>query len=73
MSERSASGSSNLALGREGKPRDKGLTYATDHLEILNKDLLEQTAEYIDYVKIGLSYPLLLDRIETARKNTVLS
>jgi len=62
MSERSASGPPNLALGREGKPRDKGLTFATDHLAILNKDLLEQTAEYIDYVKIGLSYPLLLDR-----------
>jgi phosphosulfolactate synthase len=54
--------SSSLPLAREGKPRDKGLTYATDHLHILNKELLEQTSEYIDQVKIGLSYPLLLDR-----------
>ncbi len=52
----------DLPLGREGKPRDKGLTYTTDHLRVLDKEVLEQTAEYVDQVKIGLSYPLLLDR-----------
>ncbi len=63
MSERTNNfGSTGLALEREGKPRDKGLTFATDRLETLNKELLEQTSEYVDYVKIGLSYPLLLDR-----------
>ncbi len=56
------SASSGLSLEREGKPRDKGVTYTNDRLNVLNKDLLEHAAEYIDYVKIGLSYPLLLDR-----------
>ena len=31
-------------------------------MEILNKDILSQSSEFIDSVKIGLSYPLLLDR-----------
>ncbi|MGI0091287.1 MAG: phosphosulfolactate synthase, partial [Nitrososphaerales archaeon] len=51
-----------VPLGREGKPRDKGLTFSTDRLSVLDKDLLVQTAEYTDYVKIGQSYPLLVDR-----------
>lgn len=29
---------------------------------VLNRELLDQVAEYVDQVKIGLSYPLLLDR-----------
>ena len=49
-------------FGREGKPRDKGVTLAIDRMELLNKDLLSQSSEFIDCVKIGLSYPLLLDR-----------
>jgi phosphosulfolactate synthase len=52
----------NIAVSREGKPRDKGLTYAYDHFELLNEDLLENIAEYVDCVKIGLSLPLILDR-----------
>jgi phosphosulfolactate synthase len=31
-------------------------------MRVLNREVLEQTAEYTDHVKIGLSYPLLLDR-----------
>lgn len=31
-------------------------------MELLNKDILNQSSEYIDCVKIGLSYPILLDR-----------
>ena len=61
MSERSDN-ASGLALEREGKPRDKGLTFAIDRMGVLNRELLQQSAEYVDYVKIGLSYPLLLDR-----------
>lgn len=49
-------------IGREGKPRDKGLTIVTDKFEILNRELFEQAAEYIDYVKIGQSLPFVLDR-----------
>ena len=49
-------------LGREGKPRDKGLTFVNDHLRPLDKDFLEQVAEYIDYVKIGLSLPILVEK-----------
>ncbi|MDG6923403.1 MAG: phosphosulfolactate synthase, partial [Nitrososphaerota archaeon] len=56
------SNTTGLNLEREGKPRDKGLTFATDTMGLLNRDLLQQSAEYVDYVKIGLSYPLLLDR-----------
>jgi phosphosulfolactate synthase len=49
-------------IGREGKPRDKGLTIVSDSLEPIEKGFLEQLAESIDYVKIGLSLPLVLDR-----------
>ncbi|MDG6995873.1 MAG: phosphosulfolactate synthase [Nitrososphaerota archaeon] len=60
MSENS--GSILSAIGREGKPRDKGLSVVSDRFDLLNRDLLEQAAEYVDYVKIGLSLPLILDR-----------
>ena len=60
MSENS--GSILPAIGREGKPRDKGLTLVTDKFEIINRDLFEQAAEFVDYVKIGQSLPLVLDR-----------
>lgn len=53
---------STFTLGREGKPRDKGLTFVNDHLSPLDKDFLEQVSEYIDYVKIGLSLPILVDK-----------
>ena len=49
-------------LSREGKPRDKGLTFAVDDLKLLDRDYFLQTAEYIDWIKIGQSLPLLLDR-----------
>lgn len=62
MSDRSDVAPSGLALEREGKPRDKGLTFAIDRMGMLNRDMLQQSAEYVDCVKIGLSYPLLLDR-----------
>ena len=67
MSERlivaSFSRSANIPnLSREGKPRDKGLTFAVDDLKLLDRDYVAQTAEYIDWVKIGQSLPLLLDR-----------
>lgn len=54
--------SEDIVFGREGKPRDKGLTFATDRMEPLDKDFLGQASEYIDCIKIGLSYPLLLER-----------
>jgi phosphosulfolactate synthase (CoM biosynthesis protein A) len=58
-----AIGTQNLPqLAREGKPRDKGLTLGTDQMKILDRGLLEQSAEYLDTVKIGKSLPLLLDR-----------
>src|SRR5579862_2222779 len=49
-------------LSREGKPRDKGLTFAFDDLRLLDRDYFAQTSEFIDWVKIGRSLPLLLDR-----------
>jgi len=51
-----------LPLSREGKPRDKGITVVSDGFGHLDKELLESTAEFIDYVKIGQSLPLIIDR-----------
>lgn len=31
-------------------------------MELLNKDIMSQSSEYIDCVKIGLSYPILLEK-----------
>ncbi len=59
MSER---GSSVLSFGREGKPRDRGLTFAYDTLAPFERGFIDQGSEYIDYVKIGLSLPLVADR-----------
>ncbi len=50
------------ALTREGKPRDRGLTIASDAMGSFEKGFLGQFAESIDYAKIGLSLPLILDR-----------
>jgi phosphosulfolactate synthase len=50
------------SFSREGKPRDRGLTIASDILVPFDRGFFEQTADYIDYVKIGHSLPLLLDR-----------
>jgi len=49
-------------LAREGKPRDRGLTIASDDFKILDKAMLEQSAEFLDSVKIGKSLPLIVDR-----------
>lgn len=54
---------SNLPqLAREGKPRERGLTVASDNFKLLDKGMLEQSAEYVDVVKIGKSLPLMVDR-----------
>ncbi|MDA4131208.1 MAG: phosphosulfolactate synthase [Thaumarchaeota archaeon] len=49
-------------LAREGKPRERGLTFASDDLKILDRGILAEAAEYVDSVKIGKSLPLLVDR-----------
>ena len=49
-------------LAREGKPRERGVTIASDHLKLFDRGMLEQSAEYLDTVKIGKSLPLLVDR-----------
>jgi len=49
-------------LSREGKPRGKGITIVSDNFGVLERELVEQGSEYIDWVKIGLSLPLVLDR-----------
>ncbi|MGI0084241.1 MAG: phosphosulfolactate synthase [Nitrososphaerales archaeon] len=49
-------------LTREGKPRDRGLTIVSDAMAPFEKGFIEQVAESIDYAKIGLSLPLILDR-----------
>ncbi len=50
------------SFSREGKPRDRGLTIASDMLAPFERGFIDQAAEYIDYVKIGLSLPLVADR-----------
>jgi phosphosulfolactate synthase len=68
MSERlvSPSLSSGIAnipdFSREGKPRDKGLTFATDDLQTPDKDYFAEISEFVDSIKIGQSLPLLIDR-----------
>jgi phosphosulfolactate synthase len=58
-----SSGSNNLPdFSREGKPRDKGLTFVSDDLRLLDRNYFADSAEYIDAIKIGQSLPLLLDR-----------
>ncbi len=49
-------------FAREGKPRDKGLTFATDDLALLDREYFAQIAEYADAIKIGQSLPLILER-----------
>ena len=59
MSERLGS---ELPLSREGKPRDKGITIVSDSFGPMDKELLALSAEFIDYVKIGQSLPLIIER-----------
>jgi len=57
------SGIANIPdFSREGKPRDKGLTFATDDLQTPDKDYFTEISEYVDSIKIGQSLPLLIDR-----------
>jgi phosphosulfolactate synthase (CoM biosynthesis protein A) len=51
-----------LEAAREGKPRENGITIASDPLDSIDRGLLEQSADYIDFVKIGLSLPLMVER-----------
>ncbi len=51
-----------LEFLREGKPRDKGLTFVSDDLRILDRDYFPENAEFVDTIKIGQSLPLILDR-----------
>jgi len=51
-----------LTAMREGKPRERGLTIVSDYFGPMSDDLLEQTADYIDYVMVGLCIPLMVDR-----------
>jgi phosphosulfolactate synthase (CoM biosynthesis protein A) len=74
MSERLASpafssiSSSIPEFAREGKPRDKGLTYAFDDLKPLEEENLDQIAEFVDSIKIGQSLPLILDRTKLVER-----
>jgi phosphosulfolactate synthase len=47
---------------RGSKPRESGVTIVSDSFGSIDDDLLEQTAEYIDFVKLGLSAPLLVEK-----------
>ncbi|MHB8567279.1 MAG: phosphosulfolactate synthase [Nitrososphaerales archaeon] len=49
-------------LSREGKPRDKGITIVSDRFAHIESSLIEQSADYIDWIKIGFSLPLILER-----------
>jgi phosphosulfolactate synthase len=51
-----------IAVTRNSKPRDTGLTIAFDYFSPVEDELLEQTSEYIDIVKFGLSTPLLVEK-----------
>src|SRR2546428_13914808 len=51
-----------ITATRSSKPRDTGLTIASDSFSPIEDEVLEQTAEYIDYVKFGLSAPLLIEK-----------
>jgi phosphosulfolactate synthase len=53
---------------REGKPREKGLTILCDTFPPLDRAAFEEAAEYIDYAKIGLSLPLIIERSRLAER-----
>jgi phosphosulfolactate synthase len=50
------------SFARSGKPRDRGLTIVSDTLAPFERGFIDQASEYIDYAKIGLSLPLVVDR-----------
>jgi phosphosulfolactate synthase len=51
-----------IEVNREGKPRLSGITVASDLFKAVDAGSLEESAEYIDFVKIGLSMPLIVER-----------
>jgi phosphosulfolactate synthase len=53
---------------RGSKPRESGVTIASESFGPIDDDILEQTAEYIDFVKFGLSAPLLLERSKLLKR-----
>lgn len=54
--------SSIPSFARAGKPRDRGLTIVSDTLAPFERGFIDQASEFIDYAKIGLSLPLIVDR-----------
>jgi phosphosulfolactate synthase len=56
------------AVVRNSKPRDTGLTIAYDSFGPVEDGLLEQTSEYMDLVKFGLSTPLLVEKSKLVEK-----
>jgi phosphosulfolactate synthase len=50
------------AAERGGKPREDGITVAYDTFEEPNDHLLEEAADYIDFVKVGTSIPLIVEQ-----------
>jgi phosphosulfolactate synthase len=57
-----------IGATREGKPRENGVTIASDYLGPVDASLLGQIAEYVDVVKFGLSVPLLAERSRLAER-----
>jgi len=57
-----------ITATRSSKPRDTGVTIASDSFSPIEDEVLEQTAEYIDYVKFGLSAPLLIENQSCSRE-----
>src|SRR2546430_407992 len=51
-----------ITATRSSKPRDTGLTIASDSFSPIEDEVFEQIAEYIDFVKFGLSTPLLIEK-----------
>lgn len=57
-----------ISVARGGKPRDSGLTLASDCFGSIDDELLEETADYVDFVKIGLSLPLVVERSKLLKR-----
>lgn len=53
----------NELLGtlREAKPRERGMTLVSDQLSPMNNDLLEQTADCIDFIRFDSCIPFMVD------------
>lgn len=53
---------------RGSKPRENGITIAADPFGSVDNDLLEQIAEYIDLIEIGVSATILADRSKLQKR-----